>query len=126
MRHAILAAVLGATVLAGCGGDDTAQQNPKTTATAPSAPAPTSTIRITDFVFDPSPAAVRAGRPIAVTNGDSAPHTLTDQPASGEPAFDTGTVRGRQKGSFTAPRPGTYKIVCELHPFMKGELEVVS
>jgi plastocyanin len=128
MRHALLAALLGATVLAGCGGDDAADEGPKTPTGAVAgarAAAPTSTIRITDFVFDPSPATVRAGTRISVPNDDRAPHTLTEQPTSGAPAFDTGTLRGRQTGSFTARASGTYKIFCELHPFMKGEIEVV-
>jgi plastocyanin len=123
MRHALLAALLGATVVsAGCGGDDMAEQDAKTTRPAA---APTDTIRIKDFVFDPSAATVRTGQKIAVANDDAAPHTLTEQPASGKASFDTGTLRGRQTGSFVAAKPGTYKVFCELHPFMKGEIEVV-
>ncbi len=128
MRFPILAALLGAALLAGCGGDgdgDTAGQN--TTAPAAQAgAAPTDTIRIKDFEFEPSPATITARQKIAVPNDDAAPHTLTHEPSKGEPLFDTGTLRGRQKGSFTAPRPGTYQIFCEIHPFMKGEIRVVA
>jgi len=122
MRHALLTALAGAALLAGCGGDDDMTAQSRTTATA----APTNTIRMTDFEFAPSRATVTAGQKIKVPNDDAAPHTLTDRPSSGRPRFDTGTLRGRQTGSFTAPRPGTYAIYCELHPFMKGELEVVQ
>ncbi len=128
MRHAILAALLGATLIAGCGGDDTTarQGTAATTATTARSASPTDTIRIRDFLFEPSPATIAAGQKITVPNDDAAPHTLTDRPAAGEPQFDTGTLRGKQRGSFAVPKPGTYKIFCEIHPFMKGEIKVVA
>lgn len=127
MRHALLAALIGAAALAGCGGDDASDRaTPKPTTGAAGAAAPTDTIRIKDFEFEPSPATVRAGQKITVPNQDAAPHTLTDQPDGGKPGFDTGTLRGRQTGSFTAPAPGTYDVYCEIHPFMEGKLEVVG
>ena len=124
MRHALLAALLGAALLAGCGGGDD-DTNDASRATAPAAAAATGTIRLKDFDFAPSPATVTAGQRISVPNDDAAPHTLTDRRATGSPRFDTGTLRGRQTGSFTAPAPGTYAIYCVIHPFMKGEIEVV-
>lgn len=122
MRHAITAALLGAALLAGCGGGG---ETPAASSAAAETPA-TDTIRIEDFRYAPTPATVRAGQKIAVANDDSAPHTLTVLPASGDPLFDTGNVRGRERGSFTAPKPGTYEYFCELHAFMKGRLVVVS
>jgi plastocyanin len=119
MRHVPLLAVLPAAVLiAGCGGSESGG--------AQRAAASTDTIRIEDFVFDPSPATVRVGQTISVANDDAAPHTLTQKPASGKPLFDTGTLRGRQTGTFTARRPGTYRVYCVIHPFMKGEVRVVA
>lgn len=126
MRHALLlAALIGSALLAGCGGDAPDQDSPAPAAGAARASAPTDTIRIEDFVFDPASATVRAGQKISVPNDDAAPHTLTEQPASGKPSFDTGTLRGRQTGSFTAPSPGTYQVYCVIHPFMKATIEVV-
>lgn len=127
MRHAFLVALLGATLLAGCGGSDNADQT--TTArpmAAANASAPTETIDIKDFKFVPAGATVKAGQKISVANADAAPHTLTEQPRTGKPLFDSGNVTGRQTGSFVAPEPGTYEFYCELHAFMKGELTVVS
>lgn len=124
----ILAAALSAALLGGCGTDDdggVANQK-MTTATSPPSSAPTDTIGIENFLFDPTPATVRAGERISVVNGDSAPHTLTDKPTSGKRSFDTGNVSGKQTGSFVAPKAGTYSYYCELHAFMKGELTVVS
>ena len=129
MRHALLAALLGAALLAGCGGDnddDMADGRRTAAPAATAASAATGTIRLKDFDFAPSPATVTAGQRISVPNDDAAPHTLTDRPATGKPRFDTGTLRGRQTGSFTAPAPGTYAIYCVIHPFMKGEIVVVA
>jgi len=116
-------AVVACALLAGCGGDESG--SPATAASRAAGEART-TIRIKDFVFEPSPATVRAGQRIVVRNEDAAPHTLTEQPASGRPLFDTGTLRGGRSGSFTAAKPGTYTVICELHPFMKGTIEVVA
>lgn len=128
MRHAILAALLGAALLSGCGGDDGdgAVVAPTTTTAGKAASAPTDTISIKDFKFVPEAATVKAGQKISVVNEDKAPHTLTDQPTSGKRMFDTGNVTGKQTGSFVAPKAGTYAYFCELHAFMKGQLTVVS
>ena len=82
-RLALLAALLGAAMLSGCGGNDAATTTPA---------AATTTIKIADFLFDPNPATVKVGQAIKVTNADSAPHTLTEEGDS--PAFDSGTIRG--------------------------------
>lgn len=125
MRHAILAALLSATtLLAGCGGDDSAEM---TTPTGPASTATaqrTDTIKIVDFVYDPSPASVTAGQRISVPNADAAPHTLTD--AASPRTFDSGTIEGNATGSFTIEKPGTYRYICEFHRFMKGEITVTK
>lgn len=116
MRHAILAALLGTALLTGCGGDDDA---------APLGSAATTsgaTIEIVDFVYDPSPVTVRAGRRISIPNADAAPHTITDAGAGS--AFDSGTIKGRATGSLRIDEPGSYRYVCEFHPFMKGQITV--
>jgi plastocyanin len=115
MRHAILAAVLGAALLAGCGGGD----DDGAAATSSSA-----TIKIVDFVYDPDPATVRAGQAISIPNADAAPHTITD--AESGKAFDSGTIKGRATGSLTIDEPGSYRYICEFHPFMKGQITVTQ
>lgn len=123
MRHALLAALLAAALLAGCGGDDDAgtAMTGKPPAVAPST---TDTIKIVDFVYDPSPATVKAGQKISIPNADAAPHTITDG-GSGK-AFDSGTIKGKATGSVTFDEPGTYAYICEFHPFMKGEVTVTK
>ena len=123
MRTFSLAVVACGALLAGCGGGESGSAS---TADSRAAGGVRTTIRIADFLFEPSPATVRAGQRIVVRNDDAAPHTLTEQPASGRPLFDTGTLRGDRSGSFTAAKPGTYTVICELHPFMKGTIEVVA
>ncbi len=125
MRHAILASLLSATtLLAACGGDDDAEKASTTgPAAAPSAQR-TDTIKIVDFVYEPTPATVKAGQRLSIPNADAAPHTLTDT-GSGK-AFDSGTIKAKATGSLTIDRPGTYNYICEFHPFMKGEITVTK
>ncbi len=125
MRHALLAALLGGALLTACGGDDSAATTtPAGASTAKAAAKTTDTIKIVDFVYDPTPATVRAGQRISIPNADAAPHTITDG-GSGK-AFDTGTIEGRATGSLTIDRAGTYSYICEFHPFMKGEITVTK
>ncbi len=126
MRHAILAALLGGALLTACGGDDkTNAATSGSTASAPASAEQTDTIRIVDFVYDPTPATVRAGQRISIPNADAAPHTITDD-APGEGAFDSGTIKGKATGSLTIDTPGSYSYICEFHPFMKGKITVTK
>ena len=115
MRHTILAGLLGATLLTGCGadGDDT---------NTGGATAPTTSIRIADFTYEPDPATVKAGTPITIANADRAPHTLTEE--GGSPSFDSDTIKGAKRGSVTFTKPGTFKYYCVFHPTMKGTVTV--
>jgi plastocyanin len=120
MRHAILAGLLGATLLAGCGGDG----GDDGTNTAGGAGAPTTSIRIADFEYSPEPATVKAGTPITIANADRAPHTLTEE--GGSPSFDSDTIKGGKRGSVTFEKAGTFKYYCVFHPTMKGTLTVTQ
>ena len=72
---------------------------------------------IRGFAFATSP--VAPGATVTVTNRDDAGHTFTAD------AFDTGTIDGGSSATFTAPAaPGSYSIVCEIHPSMTGTLVV--
>lgn len=117
-RHALLAALLGAALLAGCGGAG----NDDDPATQPAAA--TDSIRIADFLYDPDPATVKAGTKVAVANADDAPHTLTEE--GGSPSFDSDTIGGKKTGSVTFKTPGTFKYYCQFHPTMKGTVTVVE
>jgi plastocyanin len=122
MRHTILAVLGAATLLAGCGATT------KSAATAPAArpagAAVTHTIRIVNFIYEPDPVTVKAGKRITISNADRAPHTVTQKGAS--PVFDSGTVKGDKRGSVTFSKPGTYEYFCQFHPTMKGTVTVIG
>ena len=72
---------------------------------------------IRGFAFATAP--VAPGATVTVTNRDDAGHTFTAD------AFDTGTIDGGSSVAFTAPSaPGSYPIVCLIHPSMTGTLVV--
>ena len=79
-------------------------------------------IVIENFAFSPADLQVRPGEKVTVVNRDSASHTVT---ATGDKAFDTGTIRAGATATFTAPStPGSYSYLCTIHPNMKGTLTV--
>jgi plastocyanin len=122
MKHRmllVLVSVAAAVPAAGCGGSGDGA-----TASAPSGGASSGTpssISIRDFKFSPATISVRSGARVAVTNSDSAPHTVT---ADDGHSFDSGTVQPGASASIQAPGPGTYSYHCTIHPFMTGALVV--
>ena len=124
VRLPFTAALLTTVLLAGCGGNDDAAPAKPSTPAATADSAVTDTIKIVDFVYDPTPATVKAGQKVSIPNADAAPHTITD--AGSGKAFDSGTIKGKATGSLTIDKAGTYAYVCEFHPFMKGEITVTK
>lgn len=100
--------------------DDASSAGSSTETTSAAEVASGAETSIHDFGFD-SPVRVEAGATLIVSNDDPVGHTLTA--VNGE--FDTGTVRGSEGSTITAPsEPGTYQFFCAIHPSMKGELIV--
>jgi len=112
MRHILIATAASAALLCGCGAGGGAR------------PATTTAIAIENFRYAPSPATVKAGARIAISNADGAPHTLTDRATAR--AFDSGTIKGGARGSVTFTKSGTYAYYCEFHPYMKGSVTVTG
>jgi len=119
MSKAILAFALAAVLLSGCGGEDASGGSG---GGASGDPKPTETIRISEYLYKPEPAAVRVGRKVSVVNEDDAPHTVTDK--AERRAFDSGTIKGDARGSVTFSAAGTYSYFCEFHPTMRGSVTV--
>lgn len=91
--------------------------------TAPSGEAVRSAkVEIVDFAYDPDPVTIQAGGKVTWINRDSAPHTATADDGS----FDTGDLEEGKLGSQSFKNPGTYSYFCEIHPDMKGTVEVVE
>jgi plastocyanin len=108
---AVLLLATGSIGLASCGGPEEEEGG--------SAPA-TEAVTIDDFEFMPAELTVQAGEEVAVTNEDTAAHTLS---ADDGADFDTGAIEADgDEGSFTVEEPGTYPFICEFHPTMTGTL----
>jgi plastocyanin len=138
---ALLAAALLALslALAACGdSDDDTSGSATTTETTTeegaateeggSSPAPSGEaakaekVKIVEFTYQPDPVVVQTGGKVTWQNEDAAPHTATADDGS----FDTGTIEQGKIGSETFKEAGTYPYFCEIHPDMRGTVEVVE
>jgi plastocyanin len=136
----VIALLLVAFIVAGCGGTTSTAATAPTATTAPTAaptntvPAPTNTpssgakaaVSITStsgFAFSPNTLSVKVGTTVTWTNNTSAPHTVTSD--GGDPASFNGSLPGTGATfSFTFTTPGTYKYHCSIHPYMTATITV--
>lgn len=128
------ALVATALTLSACGGDDddTTTESPPaaetTNESSGSAPAPSGEaaraekVKIVEFTYQPDPVTVQLGGKVIWQNEDTAPHTATADDGS----FDTGTLEQGKLKSETFKDAGTYPYFCEIHPDMRGTVEVVE
>ena len=79
-------------------------------------------VEIVEFTYQPDPVVVQAGGKVIWQNQDAAPHTATADDGS----FDTGTIEKGKIGSETFKEAGVFTYFCEIHPTMKGTVEVVE
>jgi plastocyanin len=79
-------------------------------------------VDIVEFTYQPDPVVVQAGGKVIWQNQDTAPHTAT----ADDDSWDTGTIEKGKIGSETFKEPGTFTYFCEIHPTMKGTVEVVE
>jgi len=141
-RTAALLMILPALSLAACGddsGSDTTSESPAPTTeeSAPAesepqsgenAPAPSGEavrsekVTISGFQYDPETVTIQAGGKVTWQNEDSAEHTATLDDGS----FTTGALAEGKLKSESFKTPGTYTYFCEIHPQMKGTVEVVE
>ena len=146
LRHTVpvaLIALFATLALSACGddGDDTtaaeggatsAEEAPADEAEAEteaegSEPAPSGDaalsekVEIVDFAYDPDPVTIEEGGKVIWMNRDSAPHTATADDGS----FDTGDLDEGKLKSESFKEAGEYPYFCEIHPTMRGVVEVV-
>jgi len=79
-------------------------------------------VQIVEFTYQPDPVVVAAGGKVTWQNQDTAPHTAT----ADDDSWDTGTIEQGKIGSETFKEPGTFAYYCEIHPTMRGTVEVVE
>ena len=131
--------ILPALLLAACGGDSgsetTGEPAPSTEAETESepqsgenAPAPSGEavrsekVVISGFQYDPETVTIQAGGKVTWQNQDSTEHTATLDDGS----FTTGDLAEGKLKSESFKTPGTFTYHCEIHPQMKGTVEVVE
>jgi plastocyanin len=115
--------ICAALPLAACGSASAVHTSPHAARRSTAALAPASghvTVSISGYAFHPATITVPAGTKVTFTNHDQTAHTAT---GSGS-GFDTGTVAPGRSATVTLRRPGTYRYVCQFHPFMQGTIVV--
>ena len=83
---------------------------------------------LTNLCFIPAIATAHVGDKIIFLNGDDAPHTSTSgNPASGPNGiWDSGLQQPGVDFVFIATDPGTFDYFCMVHPWMVGQLDILS
>ena len=120
MRTAVLVALLALLTLAAC----TAAAAERMPALSLDANAVLVVAR--DSRFPTEPVAAPAGMPfsLAFDNLDRVPHNVVLVDASGQTVFSGTIFSGPRLFGETVPElaPGSYRIVCAIHPDMSGTL----
>jgi plastocyanin len=135
---ALVALSLGLAACGDSGSDSTTEAEtsppaseettPEETESTESEPAPSGEaaksekVEIIEFTYQPDPVVVQAGGKVIWQNQDAAPHTAT----ADDESWDTGTIEKGKLGSETFKEPGTFAYFCEIHPDMRGTVEVVE
>jgi plastocyanin len=89
----------------------------------PSAPAAGSgDNELRDYAFVPSAIRVAPGTTVTWLNTGAAPHTVTDRAGS----FDSGLLNRGVRWSRTFSSPGTFQLLCTIHPEMHATLVVAA
>ena len=82
---------------------------------------PTQTVELKDFAFEPTCIGVPRGTHLTLQNTGSTQHTFTIKGTSVDQNIDAGASG---EVSFEGVAPGTYAVVCTLHPQMTATLQV--
>jgi len=87
------------------------------------AQAATADVETGDFFFRPDYTRIEPGDTVSWTLLEGSPHTVTSQPSAPSP-FDSGELLPGQSFAFTFTAAGRYPYICDIHPFMKGVVQV--
>lgn len=87
-------------------------------------PAVAADAQIGDFSFRPDYTRIEPGETVTWTVlGNASPHTVNSAPGA-PAAFDSLELLPGDAFSFTFAAAGRYPYVCDIHPFMKGVVQV--
>lgn len=82
-------------------------------------------IDLRDFAVSPPRIVLRVGQQVVWRGQDEADHALRSESAPrGAPAPRSGRLGRGERYDLTLLRAGTYRYVCAIHPWMRGELDV--
>lgn len=82
---------------------------------------PTQTVDLKDFAFEPACIGAPRGTHIALQNTGAATHTFT---VTGTPIDQEIAAGAGGEVSVAGVAPGTYQVVCTIHPQMTATLVV--
>lgn len=120
----VVAGLVLALAVAGCGGSATPSPATPAPTSAPSAsPAGDTTtleVAIAGFAYSPAELSVGAGLQVTWTNKDSATHTVTLDDGSS----DSGRMSQGSTFTLALPTAGSYAYHCAIHPAMTGVITV--
>ncbi|MBL4678924.1 MAG: cupredoxin family copper-binding protein [Mucilaginibacter sp.] len=93
---------------------------------APTTPPPAAgganAVSIKNFAFSPMSITIKKGESVTWTNGDSAPHTATDDAG----AFDSGSLATGATYSKSFAAAGTFTYHCTFHSNMVNAKVIVT
>jgi plastocyanin len=77
-------------------------------------------VDIKNFMFSPMSMTIKAGSTVTWKNLDAEPHTVVDEAGS----FRSNALDQNETYAFKFDKPGVYKVLCGIHPFMKEVITV--
>ncbi|MGA7816213.1 cupredoxin domain-containing protein [Caballeronia sp.] len=80
--------------------------------------APSATVVIDNFAFNPPKLSIKAGTTVRWENHDDMPHLVTSDTTPRE--FASRPLDSGDSFSQTFAKPGTYRYFCSMHPRMTG------
>ena len=89
---------------------------------SPAAWAGSARVTIKDYMFQPSTLTITAGTKVVWTNQDQVAHTVKSSDAMAP--FASAPLEAGQRFSYTFAKPGTYHVICAIHPYMKETITV--
>jgi plastocyanin len=120
----VLALIVVAFALAGCGGDDSSGGGGGASgASASSKPCASDAvvIKMANIKFDPAKATAKVGQAVCWENDDTVDH---DASATSGASFKSDLFSKGQTFTTTVDKAGTVKYECTIHPGMTGEIDV--